>query len=821
MLKANVRSVMKKTVLLVTSLALVSGLASCANGTGPDNSSSEGPSSSIASSEVSPSSDASSEDSSSSSDSSSLWTEQQEALLKKYCGSVLPYPHKYVTGEITLTEQYDSSMGRKCLAILNQATSFTLKEYYNQLEEFGWTTVSTYNGDKVQTRSNTEYVELTKASPFGRNGYEMLYYFASDDSGSYNCILCYNSFSSYRRGDTYWGESDLSVIDYVTTTTLPYIPLGEDYAITAVSENQLYMYDFLAKDLSKEYADILIADGYELDERTSREYNAYYLSKIFDNGIKIEVLMQYFNGNNFYVYFTPKITEFSSWPSELINPIEESSGVSIPEYSVKEGGKYKTYNKHGVYYIYTDDYDDEFDYYGYIDKTRSELFCWDETLSFSAYILRDDDYNNVGFVVYFSETTPSRTFSSSWPGNGIKKGVEASLNVTDVNIPDIDLSSYSLLKDIKYEIKTQKDYDAVYAYYLQALTAAYGGTYSEEQIASLAKDYADSQVSIGVNIFVYDSKCDTQVDYVTRYKINEAYKEKLYNEGWYKVPESWGNIYEDPTGQIRITITNTPSSDIALTKISIAKGSGEAHEPTFKFAKENYEMGIGGKLTLKLETNMIPYDVSYSSSDERGYINVDSSGVVTTTSDAKVGDQATISASYTDKDGVKHSTSCTITIVEKWTYKTSLDKVEALLASKGYSSFTREDLLSVGKKVIGEKLTLNLGSSLTLDEAKNMVKEDLIPEEFISSLWEKVNNDDDEEDDEEEGLLMPNINNRLTRMMKEAPFKGTPGVFYANKTSSDLEKLYCFYRTDYSYLTLTYYVYTDESGNVILYVEAC
>lgn len=813
---------MKKTALLVSLLTLVGTLSCCANQTGSDNTSSGGSSNSSASSDDLSSSVESSEDSSSSSVSPSRsWTEEQEALLKRYCGSVLPYPEKYISGEITLTEQYDSSTGQKYLAILNEASSFTLKEYYKQLEESGWATICTYNGDKVQTRSNTEYVELTKRSLYGKTGYEMIYYFASDDTSSYNCILCYNSYSSYRRGDTSWSDEDLTVIDYVTTTTLPYIALGESYAIGSVSENQLYMYDFYAEDLSREYADILIADGYELDDGTSREYNAYYLSKTFDDGIKIEVLMQYFNGNNFYVYFTPNITEYDSWPSELIRPVEERSGISIPEFSVKEGGKYKTYKKHDVYYVYTDDYDDEFDYYAYIDKTRSELFCWEETLSFSAYILRDDDYNNVGFVAYFSETTPSRTFSSSWPEDSIVKGVEASLGVTDVDIPNIDLASFSLLKDLKYETKTQKDYDACYAYYLQALTAAYGGTYSSEQIASLAKDYADSQVSIGVNIFVYDSKCDTQVDYVARYKVNEAYKEALYNAGWYKVPESWGNIYEDPTGQIRIAITNTPSSDIALTKVSISRGSGEAHEPTFEFAKKNYEMGAEGRLALKLETNMIPYDISYSSSDERGYINVDDNGVVTTTSDAKTGDTATISASYTDKDGIRHSTSCTITIVDKWTYKTSLDKVETLLSNKGYSSFTREELLSVGKKVIGEKLTVDLGNSMTLEEAKNMVKEDLIPDEFISSLWERVSNDDEDEDGEEEGLLAPNVDNHLTKMMKAIDVKGVPSVFNSNKTSSDLEKLYCFYRTDYSYLTLTYYVYTAENGNIILYVEAC
>ncbi len=800
---------MKKTILLVTLLTLVGMLSGCVNETSSEN----------VSSEDSSSFDVSSEDSNSSISSLDLWTGQQKVLLKRYCGSILPYPEKYVTGEITLKEQYESSTGRKYLLILNEANSFTLKEYYNQLEESGWTTISSYNGDKVQTRSNTEYVELTKNSADGEKGYEMMYYFASDATSSYNCILCYNYFSSSSRNDTTWSDDDLTAIDYVTTTTLPYIALGEDYTITSVTENQLYMYDFYTKDLTKEYVDILVKDGYKLDDETSKEYNAYYLSKTFDNGIKIEILMQYFNGNNFYVYFTPNIVEYSSWPSELVKPIEDRSSISIPEFSVKEGGKYKTYNKHGVYYIYTDDYDTEFDYYAYIDKTRSELFCWEETLSFSAYILRDDDENNTGFVIYFSEATPTRTFVSSWPEDSIAKGIEDSLNVTDVDIPSLDLSSFSLLKDMKYETKTQKDYDACYAYYLQALTAAYGGTYSDEEIASLAKDYADSQVSIGVTLFAYDSKCDTQIDYVTRYKVNEAYKEALYNAGWYKDPESWGNIFEDPTGQIKVTIINTPSSDISLTKISITKGSGEVHQPTFKFAKDSYEMGPEGKLTLSLETNMVPYEISYSSSDSEGDINVDSKGVVTTSANVKDGDTATITASYTDKDGVSHSTSCLIKIVGKWTYKKSLDEVQTLLANKGYSDFTREDLVNVSKKVIGEKLTVDLGDSITKEEAKSMIKDELIPDEFHSSLWEKVY--DDYDDEEEEDSLRSNFHNGFVKMTKSSSPKGSANILYSNSTTSDLEKLYCYYRTDYAYFTLNYYVYTAENGHIILYVEAC
>lgn len=792
---------MKKKILFVTLLSLVGALSSCVN-----KDDSKGVSSEISSSI------SSSESSSVSSSSSSSWTDKQKLLMKTYCGSALPYPEGLFTGKVTFQQQYDSSSKQNCLVIFDESTSFTLKDYYKLLEENGWTTISSYNGNKVQTQSNTQYVELTKNSDDGKTGYEMMYYFVSGEDYSYNCLVCYNYFSSSSREDKAWSEDDGTVIDYVTTTALPYIALGEKYTITSVSENQLYMYDYYTKDLSKEYADVLTKNGYVLDEKTSKENDAYFLSKTFDNGITIDILIRYFNGNNVYVYFTPKIDEYSSWPSEITKPIEESCKVSIPEFSVKKGGKYKAYEKHGVHYVYTEDYDEKFDYYSYIEDTRSELFCWEETLSFSSYILRDDDDNNTGFMIYFQETKPTRTFTSSWPENGISKGLEDSLDVTNVEIPNLDIPSFSLTKDIKYEVKTQKDYDACYNYYLAILSVQYSGTYSEETIASLAKDYADSQIIIGVTLLAYDSKQENQTDYVTRYKVNEAYKDALYNAGWYKVPESWGDIYEDPTGQVKATIINTPSSEVGLTKITFSKGSGEAHTPTFKFSKDNYEMGEGLRLTLTLEKNMIPYEINYSSSDTSGNINVDANGVVTTSANVKDGDSATITASYVDKDGVTHSTSCIIKIVGKWTYKKSIDKVQELLTNKGYSGFTREDLISPGKKVIGEKLTVDLGNSITKEDAKSMIKNDLVPSEFTSSLWEKVTNDDDEDD-----ALIPNIGkNSLTRAMSFNPNK----TLFSKSNPSDLEKLYCYYRTDYSYFTLSYFVYTAENGNIILYVEA-
>ena len=748
-------------------------------------------------------------------DSFSKWSKEEKELMLEYCGEILPYPEK-VSGTITLEEKYDNNSQQYCLLMSNESTTFTLKDYYLQLEENKWSTISSFNENKIQKNNGTEYVELTKYALDDSKGYEIMYYFSSTDESSYNYLLCYNYFSCKERKENSWSESDSKVIDFVITSTIPYISLGEKYGITNLNDNTLYIYDYYVKDLSKDYSEILIKNGFTLDRRTSTLQDKYILSKVMEDGSIIDVLLQYYNGNNFYFYYTPKTYQYSSWPSDLISEIKEETGVEVPSFSVKDGGKYNYYNKHDVHYIYTYDLDDNFDYLEYATNVRSELFSWEEKLSIHAYILQDDNGDSTAFLLYFEKSTPSSTFSSSWPTEGINKGLKESLNIDDVEIPSIDLESLNLKNDMKYNVFTQKDYDELYEYYYNLVKQNYGDTCTEEEIEMIAKSYTDSQMSIGVELSFYDSKLDEQIDYVTRYKVNEEYKKTLFNAGWYQVSDSWGNIYEDPTGQIKITVLNTPYSNDGYTSITISKGSGEAHEPIFKFSKDNYEIGVGSKLNLNLETNMIPYSISYSSSDETGNITVDNNGVVKTSDDVKNGDQATIKAYYVDDDNVEHSTTCTVTVVKTINYSTVLDDVIKLLKNKGYETYTRADLYSVGKKLIGESCTLSLGSSITKEDAKTLVYDDLVPSDFSKSKWESDNDEYDEDSVDDvsinyKGSLLykPNFN-----------FNTTDISFKSAYVIKDKEKLYCSYVSDYTRVTLRYYLYTNENNEIILYIES-
>ena len=743
-----------------------------------------------------------------SSEENNEWNEEQKALMIKYCGEVLPYPTGLVSGSFLFKEQ--ESNGEMCLLILNESETFSIKTYYEFLEESGWNTITGYKKNKVQGRNGTTYVELTKNSEDSKTGYEIMYYHLEDVSidstsspSSYNCISCFNNYSSSAREETNWNSQDNQVIEYVTTTTLPYLALGDNYYLYASSANELDIYDYYTKDLTDEYVSILKKDGYVLNQYKSNQQGINYLSKEFEDGSNIEICLYYFKGNNIYVYYTPKINQFTSWPTEIVTPVEEKTGVSIPAFPIKDGGTYYEYAKHGVTYLITYDMDSSFDYNGYINNVRSYLFSWEENLSLSAYILTDEDYNEIGFMVYFEPTSPSSIFTSSWPKDGIKEGLKNSLGIEGVDIPELDVSSFNLEKEMKYSSISQSDYEYYYEYYLSLFETNYGGTYSEETIIEMAKEYVDSLISKGVTLSVYDSMCDTQKDYIVRYKVNEAYKELLYKSCWYRMSDD-KTVYEDPTGKVAIKVLNTPYSSNGYTSIAFTEGSGIAHSPVIEFSKDTYEIGAGNKLSLNLNTNMLPFDITYSSSDTSGKVSVNSDGVVSVSEDATIGDEVTISASCIDNDGVAHSASCVIKIVKGLNYKSVLEEVETLLKGKGYDTYTKEDIYAIGSstKVVGEKLTINFGTSLTKSEVKSMAKNDLLPENFISSIWSNASYEDDSISNEAVG------NSPISKMAKKT------------STPSDLEYMYCFYTTDYARLTLYYYVYTADNGDIIMYVES-
>ncbi len=755
-------------------------------------------------------SSAASENSSSSSsawsdENAALWSESDKKLMEEYCGFILPYP-SLLSGEVKVEEVTDKSTKSKYLAITNEASSFSMKDYYSLLEKAGWNVIKSYTGEKVQSKSGTEYVELTMS--VGEVGYDLTYYYIDGDESNsgYNCLVCRSSYTTKARSDTDWSEDDKKVLSYVfEDNSLPYIALGSDYSMYAGSLNELYAVDYYTTDLSKEYASILIGSGFALDKVKSIASGNYYLYKTYESGARIDIQIEYFNGNNIYAAFTPKTSTYSEWPTELTKEAIEASGNDIPAFEIAKGGKYITYKKHDVTYIYTFDCSSTFDYESYYYSIIDPLYCWNEKLSVNASYQLDDDYGYSAFLICFSLVEPTSTFFSSWNNEELKKNLKASLGIEGVDTLSLDLSSLSLSHEGKYVANTEEDHQEVYEYYYAYLSSQNDGTYSEDTIASIAKDYADMYCPVGIVFSFYDEKKEVQSDYITSYKVYNTYKDALYNAAWYQMPDTGGKSYEDPTGalSVKVDFSSKVSTSNVYTTISFTKGSGEAHSPVFEFSKELFEVGEMNNVNLILNKNMIPYTVTFSSSDPNK-VNVTPAGKAIAKAAAQIGDEVTITASYTDSDGLTHSTSTKVKIVKGENYKTMMALVEDGLKEAGYTDYVTEGIISSAEKEYGLRLTVSLGKDVSVEEAQNLVNDKLIPEKYTAYAWGKYSKSD-------YASVSSFPTSSATKLYAKG--NGTPSF-----DSSDVETLECWCVTDYLYLKMQYYVYVSSKTNETMLV---
>ncbi len=773
------KTAMKKKALLMPLLLGAALLAGCA-----DNGESGGDSSSY------------------SDPNASLWSESDKALMEEYCGSILPYP-SMLTGEVKVEEIDDG--GDKYLAITNIASSFSMENYYTVLEEAGWTAITSYTGEKVQSKSGTSYVELVRSD--GGKGYDLTYYYLeSEEKGSsYNCLICRNSYTGQARGDKDWSDEDKKVISYVVEDkVVPFIALGEDYGLYAASLNTLYAYDYYAKDVSLPYCRLLMDNGFTVNKTSSISSGDYYLYRKYDDGSRIDIKIDYFNGNNIYFYYTPNVTAYAEWPTDLTKEAIEKSGNDIPSFGIKEGGSYLTYSKNGVTYIYSYDYSSTFDYESYWNSIYDPLYCWNEKLSVDASFIGSDDEDPEGFLIYFSLSEPTSAFFSSWSEAKVEEGIKESLGFEGIEIPSIDLSSLS--SKSKYVINIEEDHQEVYEYYYNAYKSDYGSTMSDEDIASIANDYADLYCPVGMIVSFYDEKKDTQSDFITAYKVFSGYKEALYKAGWYLMDDTGGSTYEDPSGKlsVKVTYSGGSSGNNVCTKISFLKGSGEAHSPVFEFEKEAYEVGEGSNVNLTLNVKMLPYEVTYSSSDPN-IINVTPAGKAICKTDAKAGDEVTITASAKDSDGHSYSASCKVKVVKGENYKTMMGKVEDALKKEGYGDYSEEDIISSAGKAYGKRLIVSLGKDISIEEAKTLVNEKLIIDGYTVYSWRKYVKDEDYSSSS-------SLANKPVTLRKG---NGTPSI-----DGSDAETLECWLKNDFLYLKMAYYVYTSSSGETMLIVES-
>lgn len=656
------------------------------------------------------------------------WSSEQQELIKKYCGDLIPFDTDNFSKNIKVQEIYIEDYDYYYLEISDVSSKFTIEKYYELLEKTGWTSVVHYNGNKVETStSGVKFVELTKPSTTDASvGYDMQYF---NDSG-HNVIQCFNDLTSSTTTATSWSSDDAAIIKDTLTTSLPFINLGSANSVSQPDSDTLNIIDTYTTDLSKTYADLLIKDGFQLDSSMSTEYNSWILFKILEDDSVILAQIYYQNGNGFYFYYVPNVEDHESWPTDIVNEIKDLTGVEIPVFEKGENGVYSTYKKNDTYYIFTESLSDTFDYdeYSY-NQLKYFTLSWNETISVSDAFLTDEDYNNYGYLIAVTVTEPTSTFENCWPSETINSTLSSLFNINDVNIPEFD---YSLIADsgysLKYEVQGEEYYETAYEYYytdIKDYPFFYGlDDPTEEEIKELAHSLALKEEGIVVSFVDYDM--------ATR---NE-FEKTLINACWYEGYDEYGNTcFEDPEGKVKITFDGyaDPSHDYeGPTKVRFSVGSGEEHTPTFAFDYDEYTFAIGtSDNQLGIIKSMLPYDVTFSSSDTTGGISVDADGNVTIDEGVEDGATATITATMlVPGESTAKSITCTVTAkkVTVYTLESAINTIADALKDMSYSG-------TVINNDEQNKIIVPFYSDTDIDTIKSLVPS-LVPEGFeIMGEW--------------------------------------------------------------------------------------
>ena len=663
-----------------------------------------------------------------------VWESELRSLMKEYCGEVLPFPKAFAEGTITYQETTQKD-GTTYLEIKSEASSFTLKKYYESLERKGWNLIQGYGDFETRESGSIEFSELTKGDEI--RGYDVTYYYQESSSTSAfegNVICCYNNLNSGMNASTSWSEEEASSMKEVLTEELPYIALGEGYSFSASDESNLLLCDTSLTDLRKGYSDLLVENGFVLNDDFSLAYGFYILTKTLKDGSSIAANLDYSGGNYFSFSFSMKVKKSANWPKSALADIEKATGVTIPSFAAK--GQYYSASKNGIVYIYatvdgTVEYDTDYleqlasigliDYDGY-----GQMYNWEETLAltYGYFTSGDTEY----FEIVVSLMTPSSQYASSWPEDIINNAFKKLKVDSSFPVPTLP----ALNKQIKYVTETRYEamYQACYEYVLE-YNESFGVDVNDKEAVSEAATKLTKEKT-GTDLTFYDKD-------KTIYKALDSY---YYNLGYHEGASIDGyTLYEDPTGQMAIYFY---TSYAGITYVHIGLGSGKTHTPVLSFAKDSYKLGVGTSTKLGLKIGMLPYGVNYSLSDTSKGISVSEDGVITVASDATIGNKVTLIASVTLPSGEKMSTSCEITVAERseYSYKTAMDMVVNLF--NGVLGYKESDTAALYTCYDEEEDCywvlhnyIQSETHETGDEVKAMVQSSLIPEGFnLSSDWE-------------------------------------------------------------------------------------
>lgn len=636
----------------------------------------------------------------------SQWGKELESLMKKYCGEVLPYPTGLISENISFKETTGTN-GETILQITDDSEEFTLGDYYQSLEKDGWYTVKGYT--KVERTSNDlPFYELTKGS--GKTGYDLSYTFRNATEATIsteaipagNVILCYNNLTTELTSNTSWTDDNLDAMTHAITVTLPFMALGEGYVTHWSSEDVLLIYDYSIHDLREDFVKVLENDGFVLNQALSKVYNMHILYKRLPDGSQLAAGLSYTNGNYFQFSYSAMPQTSTTWPSDVLEEIKEATGITIPDFYSSDIEKYYYYSKNGKVYIYAEtqtNFEYNTDYYSRLEKAGlygdgwGNFANWDETLSLTSNFLYNQEGEvtvQYGYQIIVQLTEPTSGFATSWPTDAVSSFLkEKNINVS------YPIPSLSSEKEIKYSVN-------------------------------------DDGMNESMDVKIFD----------TNYKNYDNLVSFFYNQAYYQSEDVFGNPYfEDPTGALKISL----SKKNGVTTISLSEGSGESHAPVFEFKEKTLSVGVGNSIQLELNVEMLPYAITYSSSDTTGKVTVDENGLLTVAADAEIGSSVTITASLNvPGESSPREAKCEISIASRTAYneETAMNAiVKKLNEYCGYAEGSDDALYtcysSSGKYYY--VLKNFLGDAGKLDTLKDAVENSLLLDGFeISMDWKET-----------------------------------------------------------------------------------
>ncbi len=299
------------------------------------------------------------------------WSSELRALMKEYCGGVLPYPEDMIGETIHFEEVVEESGEEMLLKIYDESSKFSLGKYYKTLKEHGWNEAVGYNEDIKRTVDDYPYYELNKM--VGDKGYNISYTYLASDGGtpSGNVIYCRNNFTDKTTSKTEWTAREKENIELGLNISLPFMAFGNGYKVEHPSEDTVLISDRSVTDLCEKYGKVLEEDGFVLSPVLSPLYDFYIYTKYLDDKF-IYAGLSFQNGNQFKFDFAAIPEKTSDWPSDALNEIENKSGVTIPQFELSQDVPYYySYTKNGKVYVYAEtstDIEHQTDYFSQLEQ---------------------------------------------------------------------------------------------------------------------------------------------------------------------------------------------------------------------------------------------------------------------------------------------------------------------------------------------------------------------------------------------------------------------------------------------------------------------